>query len=548
MKYLSDQDDRLVGRGWILFLLIAVGMAEPMELSAADEPYTLAQLRVERKKMAARRRRIIFNNDGDDIAGARPASGKIRSREEAALATTPEGLLSIRTTALLGTQVDSIFYHSTYGMRIFLEDGPFKEIYAYPDTTPLPESEGSDGGGGLAVRNCRRLIKKHGKDALEVMVDFCRQHDLEIFYSNRMNDVHDYYFPEMLSYIKVRHPEYTIGHEPARSPEETLKLLRAGRKTNTGLNFELKIIRDLTVAAMRQICRNYDIDGIELDYFRWASLFPEVGPPQIELLNDMTRELRQMTEEEGLRRGRPILLAARVLNDPARSLQMGIDIERWLKEGRIDIVMPLHFIWHQGPLKAFIDMAHNYGAPAYPCVRRVESQVSWPMCRGEALSRFAEGADGITTFNRFDPTHRLWRELGDPKVLQDLDRTYTCSPYVGTLVTEKGTEGSQIMMIGEDLSRAGRRGSIRLRIQTRGLTLAHNLQVELNDQRLDLVRASPIVTDVPEDILLTFSPDPALFARPDNYITAQVKPGAGSVRLTDLRLDVFSEKGRSDQE
>jgi hypothetical protein len=239
-----------------------------------------------------------------------------------------------------------------------------------------------------------------------------------------MNDVHDFYFPEMLSYIKVRHPEYTIGHEN-RSPEETLKLLREGKKINTGLNFGLPVIRDLTVAAMRQICRNYDVDGIELDYFRWMSMFPspdgKLGRQETDLLNDMMRKMRAMTEEEGLKRGRPILIAARGLNDPAYALKKAMDFETWLEVDLIDIVMPLHFIKHQRSLGRFIELAHRYNVPAYPCLRRTEHQVSWMVCRGEALMRFAEGADGITTFNRFDPTQRRWRELGDPNVLRDLD-------------------------------------------------------------------------------------------------------------------------------
>ena len=52
-----------------------------------------------RKKAAHKRRRIIMNNDGNDTRAAateRPV--------------TPENLLSKRTTDLIGSHVDSIFY------------------------------------------------------------------------------------------------------------------------------------------------------------------------------------------------------------------------------------------------------------------------------------------------------------------------------------------------------------------------------------------------------------------------------------------------------
>ena len=228
---------------WVLLfvgaLIFPAGWAE-----AEGNKLILSELRAQRKEMAQRKRRIIYNNDGDDIGGH---GG---STPEGSYIDTPEGLLKLRTTAILGSQVDSIFYHSTFGMKSFFEDGAFKTIYEYPDWSEK----------GFATRNCKALMANYGKDALEIMVDFGRKHGLEIFYSNRMNDDHDWWDPEILSTIKARHPEYTIGHaraEEGTSPAETLKLMRKGKGPSTKLNYDLPVIRDLTVEAMRQVCRNY---------------------------------------------------------------------------------------------------------------------------------------------------------------------------------------------------------------------------------------------------------------------------------------------------
>ena len=132
--------------------------------------------------------------------------------------------------------------------------------------------------------------------------------------------------------------------------------------------------------------------------------------------------------------GRPILISARGIIDPEYSLAYGMDVKTWLAEDLIDILMPIHpgipRGKHQSSLKEFYDLAHRYNVLAYANVRyhRVY-QHTWEACRGETIFRFAEGADGITTFNRFDPTHRMWWELGDPEVLRDLDKTYTCPHY-----------------------------------------------------------------------------------------------------------------------
>jgi hypothetical protein len=43
--------------------------------------------------------------------------------------------------------------------------------------------------------------------------------------------------------------------------------------------------------------------------------------------------------------------------------------------------------------------------------------------RGEAYMAWKAGVDGIYTFNRFNPRDPIFRELGDPKLLQTLPRT-----------------------------------------------------------------------------------------------------------------------------
>ena len=496
----------------VLLLLGALFFSAGCE-QAEENKLSLSELRTQRKEVARRKRRIIFNNDGDDIAGY----GGL-SPDDSGQVDTPEELLNLRTTPLLGSQVDSIFYHSTFGMKCFFEAGAFKTIYDYPD----PDTK------GFYSRNGKALIANYGKDALEVMVDFTHKHGLEIFYSNRTNDAHDYYFPEWLAYIKVKHPEYTIGHAQAegdRSPQETLKLMRKRKGSYTGLNFELEIIRDLTVEAMRQVCRNYDIDGLELDFFRSPTLFPSVGPEQVELLNDMMRKMRKMTEEEGMRRGRPILIAARCINNPKRSLKKGLDVKTWLKEDLIDILMPIHVSGKMGSLKEFIDLSHRYNVPVYPCPRENWNQSNRPIARGAAIFRFAEGADGITTFNRFDPTDRLWSELGDPEVLRTLDRTYIC-PTQGVMpatVTDAGCELP--LFLAEDLTSApsaGKGRSCTLRVRVANLTAEHGLSVELNGKTLQAANMSPSLTNDPQDVWLEFVPDPAMFKIGKNLVTASV--------------------------
>ena len=69
-----------------------------------------------RKRTAHRRRRIIFNNDGDDIW----AKG----------ANTIERFLAVRHTPLLGTMVDSIYYSTTQSFNFFTHQTQVAEVFA----------------------------------------------------------------------------------------------------------------------------------------------------------------------------------------------------------------------------------------------------------------------------------------------------------------------------------------------------------------------------------------------------------------------------------
>ncbi len=107
-------------------LLVVVIPLTFSDLTLAQGGYDLAQLRAERRAMAQRERRIIMNNDGDEIV----YSG-IDTRQE---------FLDKRTTALLGSQVDTISYYSTWGMKLHHSGGPFGQLYSAPDPSPSTQN------------------------------------------------------------------------------------------------------------------------------------------------------------------------------------------------------------------------------------------------------------------------------------------------------------------------------------------------------------------------------------------------------------------------
>jgi len=79
-----------------------------------------------------------------------------------------------------------------------------------------------------------------------------------------------------------------------------------------------------------------------------------------------------------------------------------------------------------------VQLAREYGVAVYPClnesrVKDIEARrgrASPASYRARATNVWDSGADGVYMFNSFNPRSPLWRELGDPKTLETMDKVY----------------------------------------------------------------------------------------------------------------------------
>ena len=93
-------------------------------------------------------------------------------------------------------------------------------------------------------------------------------------------------------------------------------------------------------------------------------------------MTEFVRQIRKDLNEIGRQRSRDYLLTARPLDTPSKSIKMGLDVERWLKEGLLDLLMVGGgYMPYAGRLKEFVDMAHSYGIPAYPSINHLDSPI-----------------------------------------------------------------------------------------------------------------------------------------------------------------------------
>jgi len=405
MKPTSRAIVALLAAGLTIPVLVIAAAACLGTAALAVETEALSRLRQQRSEAARRVRRVIFNNDGDDHLLDGPASA--------------EAFLAKRTTPLLDSQVDTIVYCTSRPFGMFTHNTRIGDV--------LTTKVGFAGNRNNIVGD----LVAQGTDPLRIMVDCGHKSRKEVFWSMRMNDTHDAaHAPDKPQYywstFKEQHRDWLFGSWTKRPAHGAW----------SGVDFAEPMVRELLLRVFAEICRNYNVDGIEMDFFRHPVFFKTVAnggratTKEVAMMTDLLRRVRAMTETEGLRRGRPILVAARVPDSAGYCRDMGLDLDACLREKLIDLLVTTDY-FRLNPWEHSIALGRKYGVPVYPCLTdsRVQGESRFRRSanesyRGRAMDAWSAGGDGIYIFNCFNPRHPLWRELGDPAKLRTMDKLY----------------------------------------------------------------------------------------------------------------------------
>lgn len=261
-----------------------------------------------------------------------------------------------------------------------------------------------------------------GNDPPKVVVREARKRKLDVFYSFRINDIHDSFIPDEMPTFKVENPEWMIGERDY-----------GGVKSfKTALNFAVPEVRELKFRVIEELFQKYDFDGLEIDFLRSSPYFlPGTEAKNAHLLTELLQRVREHLDTRGKERGRPIRLAVRV-NESLRSCRLdGFDVPTWIDRGLVDIVT-----LGSGVMDIEVEEVKKLAAPkgihVYPCLYGWPSKyspISAELATGLALNYHAQGADGIYLFNWFPHTKNnsestgpymagLMKQLGDPKSLR----------------------------------------------------------------------------------------------------------------------------------
>ena len=202
----------------------------------------------------------------------------------------------------------------------------------------------------------------------QAVIDFSRDGGMEAFASIRMNDVHDSFIPNGLTIWKMRHPELLV---------DTNGTLPEFELYTSSQDFSHEPVRRRKLEIIEEICEGYDVDGFELDYIRHPVLFSRrmrrepCTQDEIEIMTSFMRQVRETTDATAARRGRPVLIATRVPDSFALSLDNGLDLQAWLKQDLVDILIagggyaPCSL-----PVEEFIEASRPHGVQVYPCINQ----------------------------------------------------------------------------------------------------------------------------------------------------------------------------------
>jgi hypothetical protein len=336
--------------------------------------------------------RILFNNDGDDLrspayglpdlwvpAGEKPLLPPIR---------TVGDCLGYRIEPLARTNVTGLAYCGNFGVPVW----------------DLPPAR----------------LAALGSDPLLPIIQFWRREGRVFIFSMRLNDYHHSWSNAAHYWDDFRRSHRHWFLKPPSDSDWQTQFLPwlDGRgpqpkfsAESLAYDYALPAVRAHFLDTLREACRRYDLDGAELDWLRYPTLF-RAGEVNAAALTAFVGEARAILDAAAQRWGHPLRLVSRVPDSPARARAVGLDVAAWLEAGWLDAVIAGHGgTFSANELEQWVALAHSHRVPVYGVLDRMNF-------RGKAFARYGtaetlraavatlwqQGADGLYFFNYYLPS------------------------------------------------------------------------------------------------------------------------------------------------
>lgn len=285
------------------------------------------------------------------------------------------------------------FFMCVNGQRTSYDSKTWEPIWAgLNDLARKDTATASDGTHDRWAVNAKKFFDV-GVDPYEVWTKRCRTKGVSPWISMRMNDVH-----------YLTSSNYFRNTTFCRTRRE---LRRVPESQNGGADFALdfshKEVRDYTFAQFCEVAGKWDADGIELDWMRDPHcLKPGRERADAHYLTEFMRAARRETERISAVRGRPLRLSVRLPRSPTKAIELGFEVEVWLRECLVDLVVGSSSYLPDPDLPVAEWMRfcreHNPDVPFLPCLDCCELRDAAAF-RALAARYRADGAKGLYLFN-----------------------------------------------------------------------------------------------------------------------------------------------------
>jgi hypothetical protein len=250
-----------------------------------------------------------------------------------------------------------------------------------------------------------------GGDLVDALIKHCRKIKIAPFVSFRLNDNH---YQEnfgknnpqsiWVSRFYEEHPEYMLN--PKHSEIK-------GYSKERGQNWAIPEVRGYKLALIKELCENYDLEGIELDFLRDDNLFRQnetTDEQRAAWIVDFVRSVRAALNN-GPDKNRRRYLCVRIPCEVGKHGRSGINVDRFAEAG-VDMfnlsnwyhtsqltdlssvrkLVPRAAIYLEMHYTTSNKMASGYSTSAFPKTSNEQFYTT-------AHLAYKRGADGVSFFN-----------------------------------------------------------------------------------------------------------------------------------------------------
>lgn len=247
-----------------------------------------------------------------------------------------------------------------------------------------------------------------GGDLVKLSVDRCHERHLAAFVSFRLNDAHhkdEADDPkrtrvECVSQFYAEHLDYRLGPQP----EQTTYAAKLH-------NWAVPEVREFKLRFIEELCRNYDLDGFELDFMRHPHYF-RLGETNREqrraIMVEFVARVRRVLDETA-RDGRHRWLSVRLPAHLASHDKLGVDVAAFAAAGVEMFDLSTYYHTEQRTSLAAIRRLAPHTAIYHELTQctafnKRPDKLSHRRSTPEQLATtanlaYARGADGIALFN-----------------------------------------------------------------------------------------------------------------------------------------------------